>query len=213
MSSNPDAHQVDIFANDQQQLQFAELCNALYERELQSLAHQKANNVGLLQRRLSGLTHHIRRAAEHLLNHQAPIEVDVHNGSWQAKQAAKCVAIKHDTEKTQDWYERYAKMGLVVPVYVMEMGVEHLELDSIDRIDSESSRVHTNKHGWFTVEGSPEKAEQSSMHRKLLLLPNKASMSAACCGHSWNHRGRTQPRALSLRELLLSTTINWKTFR
>lgn len=211
--SEPVQQQTDIFADDLQQRHFAELCNALYERELRALAQQKSNNISLLQRRLGGLSHHIRRLAEHLLSNSAPIEVDVHNGSWRAKQAAKSMLAKADDEKTALWFAKRARPGLVVPVYLNDRGIEHLELDSIDRIGQENNRLHLNKHGWFGFEGLRVNDGEASPHLSLrILIPTKATMSAACCGHSWNHRGRTQPRALTLRELLLSTTINWRTF-
>ena len=213
MSAPSDQHQVDIFSNDTQQKHFAELCNALYERELFTLSQQKSNNVHLLQRRLGGLSHHIRRAAEHLLNHQAPIDVDIHNASWQAKQAATCMIQKADMDKTRDWFALHARMGLVVPVYLMETGVEHLELDSVDRIVWEEQRLHLNKNGWFQFDGSCPRSNSDPLNNTRLLVPAKASLSAACCGHSWNHKGKYQPRTLTLRELLLSSQINWKTFK
>lgn len=212
MSSSSDQHQVDIFAKDQQQLHFAELCNALYERELLSLAQHGPKNVSLLQRRLAGLSHHIKRAAENLLANQAPIDIDVHNGSWQGKQAAKCVANKVSSNKTLLWFNQHVSLGIAVPVYLNDLGTEMIELDSIDRIDHEQSKVHINKHGWFGLDGQHLEQQKQHYSQKRLLLPNKATMTAACCGHSWNHKGRSQTRTLSLRELLLSTSINWKTF-
>lgn len=210
--SDPSQHQVDIFAGDQQQRHFAELCNALYERELVNLSQQSTSNISLLQRRLAGLSHHIKRAAEHLLNNQAPIDVDIHNGSWRAKQATRCMVAKAEMDKTQDWYVRYARMGMVVPTYVMEMGIEHIELDSIDRITPEENKLHLNKHGWFFFNGNSLKSIDDTLNKKRLLIPAKPTISAACCGHTWNHKGRYQPRTLSLRELLLSTQVNWKSF-
>lgn len=212
MSNSPSQHQVDIFSSDQHQLEFAELCNALYERELLVLSQQSNGNASLLKRRLSGLSHHIKRAAEQLLSNPSPIEVDVHNGSWQSKQSGKCVQSKITSEKNQNWFNQHAKMGIAVPVYIMEIGVEKLELDSIDKIDHKAQELHLNKHGWFSFDGTALGAENSRYAEKRLLLPNKSTMSAACSGHTWNHKGKTQPRTLTLRELLLSTTINWKKF-
>ncbi len=208
-----DQHQVDIFSNDVRQLQFAELCNALYEREIQSLAQSKSNNASLLKSRLSGLTHHIKKAADHLLNNTSPIDIDIHNGSWQSKQAAKCMANKYSAEKIFSWFNLHAKMGIAVPIYIMELGIEQFEIDSIDRINLEDNTLHVNKHGWFNFDGEPQQHDSNPLKQIKLLPPNKTIMSAACCGHTWNHKGRYQPRTLSLRELLLSTTINWKTFR
>ncbi|WJG08612.1 hypothetical protein [Aliiglaciecola sp. LCG003] len=213
MSDSNHQHQVDIFASDQRQRHFAELCNALYERELQALSKNSISNVSLLQRRLAGLSYHIKNAADYFLTQEAPIDVDIHNGSWQAKQAAKSVITRHQANKCQDWLGKHARMGLPVPVFISDMGLETVELDSIDRIDSERKRLHVNKHGWFQFDGQELTSEPKVHCQKTLLLPNKLNITAACCGHSWNHKGRTIPRALSLRELLLATTINWKTYK
>ena len=212
--SEPNHQQVDIFASDNRQRHFAELCNALYERELFALSQKAPNSVAVLQRRLAGLPYHIKNAADHLLSNTAPISVDIHNASWQAKQPAKCVVVKHDAQKCYSWYHSHSRMGLPVPIYVSDMGLERVELDSIDRIDvEETQRIHVNKHGWFELGGEHQGPPAHNYHLTRLLLPNKANMTAACCGHSWNHKGKTLPRALSLRELLLSTTVNWKNFK
>lgn len=213
MTNSADQHQVDIFSPNMQQRHFAELCNALYERELHALSKKAPNSISLLQRRLSGLPYHIKNAAEYLLNNAAPIAVDVHNGSWQAKQAAKALITRHDAEKSIAWYASQSKMGLPVPLYINEMGQESIELDSIDRIDLAEHRVHLNKHGWFQFSGEQELLTPIAHNQKVLLKPTKATLTAACCGHTWNHKGRSTPRALSLRELLLSTKINWSQFR
>ena len=208
------SQQTNIFSEDQRQLYFAELCNALYERELKSLSEQNINNISLLQRKIGGLKHHIKRAAEQLLSNNTHLQIDVHNGSWQAKQAASCMAGKADPVKTFTFFQQSARMGLCVPVHINELTIEHIELDSIDRIELENERVHLNKFGWFCLNGNTTESQPTDiLHtQKRLLKPGKANMSAACCGHSWNHNGRTQPRTLSLRELLLSNTINWSTF-
>ncbi len=209
------SQQVDIFSDDQRQLHYAELCNALYERELASLSQQKISDVSLLQRKIAGLRHHIKRAAYSLLQHQSPLQVDVHNASWQAKQAAKCMANNYVAQKTQQWFSNNIQIGCSVAVHVEQLGCEHIELDSIDRIDLSGNRLHTNKFGWFNIDG--EFAED--VYTKVgvlslrLLKPSKAILTAACCGHKWDHKGKGQQRAISLRELLLSLSINWKTFR
>ncbi|WP_240485150.1 hypothetical protein [Aestuariibacter salexigens] len=206
--------QVDIFADDGQMLRFAELCNALYERELLTLANASTSSAERLKRRLSGLSYHIKRAAEYLLHHNAPLQVDIHNGSWQAKQAANCPGLKDGSEKTREWFQRYAKMGMPVVIYKQELGESALLLDSIDRIDTDNDRVHVNQYGWFYMDGRDADSEKRGPHSEYRLLkPSKSVFTGACCGHCWNHRGRTSPRALSLRELLLSTTVNWKNFR
>jgi hypothetical protein len=208
------SQQVDIFSDDQRQLHFAELCNALYERELANLAQQKINNISLLQRKIAGLRHHIKRAAYNLLQSDSPLEVDLHNASWQAKQAAKCMANNADTDKTHLWFSKYPQVGRCVAIHVKTLGAEHIELDSIDRLELQDNKLHANKFGWFNTHG--ESLEQNRQPDDILaiklLKPSKAIMTAASCGHSWNHKGRGQQRALSLRELLLSLSINWKTF-
>jgi hypothetical protein len=209
------SQQVDIFSDDQRQLHYAELCNALYERELASLSQQKITNVSLLQRKIAGLRHHVKRAAYSLLQHQSPLQVDVHNASWQAKQAAKCMANNYLPQKTQHWFSSNIQIGCSIAVHVKQLGCEHIELDSIDKIELSSQRVHTNKFGWFKLDGEFAEGNQQQTHvfNLRLLKPTKAILTAACCGHKWDHKGKGQQRALSLRELLLSLSINWKTFR
>ncbi len=202
--------QTDIFHLSSKYPNFAELSNALYERELQVLANSNLTDPALIKRKLKGLTHHVKNATMNLLEGKAPIDVDVHNGSWQAKQSAKCPLSSQTPDKTLQWYAHIAKQGHVVPVYVEVLGEQHIELDCID-IEA-SDRLHLNKFGWFSKTGEyfdivPKQAKY------LLLKPTKSIMSAACAGHSWSPKGKGIPRALSLRELLLSTEINWKTFQ
>ena len=192
---------------------FAELCNALYERELQQLAIQGPAQIQLLRRRLSGLSHHVKRAAYFLANNDAPIAVDSHNASWQGKQATKCPGNNNDVDKTSDWFRKHAQHGLVVPVKVVSMESQHIELDSIDRVASHEHKLHLNKHGWFAFSGEPDTATDAPLIQTMLLRPTKTTMTAACCGHTWNHKGKSTPRSLSLREMLLSGNIDWKTYR
>jgi hypothetical protein len=210
-----DSNQSNIFSDEHRQQHFAELCNALYERELQVLAQQKISNISILQRKIGGLRHHIKRAADQFLSHAGPLQVDLHNGTWQSKQTANCMAGNFDRDKTQLWYVKYARFGLCVPVHVSELGIEHIELDSLDRIEVEDKRMHLNKHGWFSFNGdnSAEQRDDVRSVQKRVLKPSKALLAAACCGHTWNHKGRSQPRTLSLREVLLSASIDWKNFR
>ena len=214
-NSQPNSQQIDIFSDDQQQLHYAELCNALYERELASLSQKKITDITLLQRKIAGLRHHIKRAAYSLLQHQSPLKVDVHNASWQAKQAAKCMANNYVAQKTQLWFASNIQIGCSIAVHVQQLGSEHIELDSIDKIELSSHRLHTNKFGWFSSDGefSEDDNKQNDVYNPRLLKPTKAILTAACCGHRWDHKGKGQQRALSLRELLLSLSINWKTFR
>jgi hypothetical protein len=106
-------------------------------------------------------------------------------------------------------------LGLCLPVHVSALGVEHIELDSLDRIEAEDKRMHLNKHGWFDFNGNHVGAKSDKVHgvQKRLLKPSKTLLTAACCGHTWDHKGRSPPRPLSLRELLLSSSINWQNFR
>ncbi|MFB1036161.1 MAG: hypothetical protein QMC38_12525 [Sinobacterium sp.] len=209
------SQQIDIFSDDERQLHYAELCNALYERELASLSQHKTNDISLLQRKIAGLRHHVQRAAYSLLQHQSPLQVDVHNASWQARQAAKCMANNYNSQKTQQWFTSGIQIGCTVAIHVKQLGGEHIELDSIDRVELSSKHIHANKFGWFDIDG--ESTEDNHKHADILsqrlLKPTKAILTAACCGHSWDHKGKSQQRALSLRELLLSVSINWKTFR
>ncbi|MFC3121981.1 hypothetical protein [Agaribacter flavus] len=202
--------QTDIFHLTAKYPNFAELSNALYEREIQRLANSNISDPQLIKRKLNGLTYHIKNAATHLLEDYAPMNVDVHNGTWQAKQAGKCPINTQETSKTLQWFSQYARYGAVVAVYIEHLGEEHIELDSIDRIASD--RIHLNQFGWFSKTGEyfdiiPKQT------RYLLLKPTKPVLVAACGGHRWTPKGKTVPRALSLRELLLSTEIDWKTYK
>lgn len=210
----PSSQQVDIFSDDQRQLHFAELCNALYERELSQLAQQKYNDVSLLQRKIGGLKHHVKRVADSLLDKECPLQLDIHNASWQAKQAAKCMANKVDAQKTEQWFFDHIQIGRCVPIHVDTLGAEHIELDSVDRIDMENAKLHANKFGWFAFNGTflEEYIRQPDILGVKLLKPSKAVLTAACCGHYWNHKGKSQQRTLSLRELHLSLSLNWKRF-
>ncbi|HBN99464.1 MAG TPA: hypothetical protein DD453_08940, partial [Alteromonas macleodii] len=79
-----------------------------------------------------------------------------------------------------------------------------------------------NKNGWFansgecihstTLRDELEAATALSVQNKILLRPSKAIVTAACCGHTWSFKSKRSPRALSLREMRLSTQINWKNF-
>ncbi|MBF7072190.1 hypothetical protein ISG33_02080 [Glaciecola sp. MH2013] len=209
--------QTNIFNLAEQYPNVAELCNALYERELVNLASSNISDPILLKRKLSGLSYHIKNAAEFLINEPTPIDVDVHNGTWKSKQAGKCPATKllEDEEvlgKTEAWFNKHSYHGAVVCIYVNDYGNEHIEFDSIDMLPTPLNKLHTNKHGWFALNGKSLEAQAKHVSHQLV-KPNKAIVGAACSGHTWNSKGKTSPRALSLRELLLSTNINWKTFK
>lgn len=189
---------------------YTEICNALYERELTHLSQFGPDQPAQLKRRIGALPHRIQRAAHYLSQHNTPLKVDSHNGSWQYKQPARCPGTKTDIENTRSWLSKHGTYGLPIPVHIQHYDEEHIELDSIDRVIDENETLHTNKYGWFTFEGLSLDKHQS--HNPRILKPTKTVMASACCGHRWNHKGKQAPRTLTLRELLLSTTINWKNF-
>lgn len=203
-------NQTDIFHLSAKYPNFAELSTALYERELYRLSTSNIADLALLKRKLKGLSYHVRNASMLMLDNNAPMSVDVHNGSWQAKQAGKCPLTYQETDKVIKWYRDNSRYGAVVAVYVEHLGEQHIELDTVDRIVSD--RLHLNHFGWFSKTGEYFEIIPKQT-RYLLLKPSKSVMTAACCGHRWTPRGKAIPRALSLRELLLSTDIDWKTFK
>jgi len=186
---------------------FAELCNALYERELSRLASDQSLSQQQLQKRMASMPYYIKRAAEHICDLYTPLDLDSQNGSWIANQAAKPFSSKLDHEKNTSFYAQHAKMALVVPVTFYHSGIEQVVIDSIDEIDIEEQRLHCNEHGWFSFSG--EQLETTPLIVKQLHKPTKTIMSAACCGHQWLNGRKSSPRLLSLREMLLATRINW----
>ncbi|WP_404402633.1 hypothetical protein LG288_04980 [Idiomarina seosinensis] len=204
--------QTDIFQPIAQHGDFAELCVALYEREVNQLAQIEDMPVRALQRRLASLPFYIQRAAHGCLRaeQEAPLSLDVQNASWQATQASKCPVnpLSGQTVKTQQqWFKKHAALGLVVPVAYQTAELKTIFLDSIDRVDAQYNRVHLNYRGWFNFSGDGEPPSET------LLKPNKRVMTAASCGHQWNHKRRINPRTLTLRELLLVATLDWKKFQ
>ncbi|RUO25815.1 hypothetical protein CWE09_03540 [Aliidiomarina minuta] len=190
-----------------QQAQFTELCIALYERELLHLSREGPDNALFLKRRLASLPFYVERAAHALNRIQTPLLLDTQNASWQSKQKLKPPAAKHDPQGLQNWLQKHARLALVVPVQSEQQGIVSVMLDSIDRISE--AGVHVNQYGWFDWQGQPIAKNQQSC---LLLKPDKASMSAACCGHQWAVSGRVAPRTLNLREVLLAATLRWPKF-
>lgn len=201
--------QADIFQPLAQQGDFAELCSALYERELPQLAQVNDMPVAALQRRLASLPHYIRHAAHGCLNAvpYSPLKLDVQNASWQAPQPTKFPSAGISSERQNQWFAKHAALGLVVPVRYHTPEFTTIMLDSIDRVDQEKKRLHLNYRGWFDFSGQGEHSQDT------LLKPNKRIMTAASCGHQWNHKGRINPRTLTLRELLLVATLEWKKFQ
>ena len=206
--------QNSLWQTHKQNNDFAEICNALYERELHLLANVEIETVQKLQGRIKSLSYYINRTANLMtqVNEQgdSPLTLDVQNASWSAKQAAR-LPIKSQTEQdVLSWYltDKLA-LGLVVPI----LNAHYISLDCIDRIDSENNRFHTNTAGWFSLTPNSNEASKRTIE---LLKPNKKVMLAACAGHRWQDNTsntKLRPAMLSLRELLLSCAINWKDFK
>ena len=217
--------------------QFTEICTALYERELLTLSHVNTVNVSILKRRIGGLPYHVRSVARFMVTQSQsfpPLKVDTHNGSWYSKQPSKCPGLNQDNQKCIQWYKKNTNYGLVVPVLIQNIEGIAVELDSIDMFREHTNEIHLNKYGWFNVgqeqltkttiadnivitkDGNviPDLYSSSTLSSVTLTLlkPTKAIMSAACCGHMWNYKAKTSPRSLSIREMRLSTQLNWKNF-
>ncbi|WNO61957.1 hypothetical protein [Rheinheimera sp. MMS21-TC3] len=188
---------------------YTELCNALYERELLRLSELPAEQLVNLAGRLASITFYIRRAASNILQQQVQLQLDSQNASWYNPQAKHCPARKQKADQIDAFYQKYAKPGLIVPIYIMQSNQEYIVLDSIDEVDAAGLKVHCNHHGWFAMSGMPLQADNSV---KYLLKPAKAIMIAACCGHQWLKQEKTTPRLLNLRELLLTCRLNWRNF-
>lgn len=197
--------QTSLWQAQQLSAEYAELCNALYERELRILANSDIDSVPAIQGRIKSLTYYINRTA-HLMTQQAsPLQLDVQNASWSAKQTTKMPLTGQNPADVWLWYMSFSiPHGLIVPI----LYANNIVLDSIDRIEPSKNRFRTNKHGWFTETRMLENNESFR-----LLKPNKKVMSAACAGHCWHSSGSARPIMPSLRELLLSCAINWRNFK
>ncbi|RAK01473.1 hypothetical protein [Aliidiomarina maris] len=208
------------FLDDNQAGQFAELCLALYERELHQLCWSGPDDAKRLKRRLGSLTFYVRHAAKGLTRpSQSPLHLDIQNASWQATQSAKppagvdsvCVTDKR-AQATATWLRRHAQLGLVLPVQIEQDKLIRVELDSIDSLDIDGVQfnrpaLHLNRLGWFAFSGEPLELQTASV-----LKPTPKHMTSACCGHQWSAAGRKAPRTLSLREVLLAVTLDWPRF-
>ena len=197
--------QPQLWQNDTDNLVFADLCNALYERELKKLAAE--SNLANLQRRIGSLSYYIKRASERIIDFGSPLNLDSQNASWMYRQPTTCPALKQKATDMSKFYQNQQNIGLVVPIYLENKGEERLILDSIDGL--KDGQIHTNEHGWFNVEGVG--LDENNQHCRLL-KPTKVTMTCACSGHRWTNQKRTSARALSLREMLLATNINWSDF-
>ncbi len=197
--------QTSLWQGNYQSADFAELCNALYERELRQLSELPVSSVQAIQGRIKSLPHYIKRTAYSMLQAQTPLALDVQNASWSAKQSLQVPLSGQELDSVSKWYQSISlNHGLVVPIATPST----ILLDSIDRIDNDNQRFRTNAHGWFYL----EKNEKNKTNIQLL-KPNKKVMTAACCGHSWLNNHRANPSIPSLRELLLSCAINWRNFK
>ncbi len=193
--------QSSLWQNEQQSSNYAELCNALYERELRLLSALEQISIDSLQARIKSLPYYIKRTAHLMLQAQSPLSIDYQNATWSAKQGTKLPLTGQKTDDIVAWYSKYAAVpGLVVPIALHDRVV----LDCIDRVDT--SRFRTNVYGWFS---STEPDESKNVK---LLKPNKKVLSAACAGHRWRENKKVTPVIPSLRELLLSCQINWQNF-
>jgi hypothetical protein len=201
--------QTSLWQNEQHQQQssdFAELCNALYERELSMLAQMSVSSPQAIQGRLRSLPHYIKRTAHLMMQTQSPLTLDVQNASWSAKQGLHIPLSHQELASVNQWYLSITlSHGLVVPI---DCGT-HIALDSIDRIDADKQRFRTNAHGWFNLSENIQPSGNSAR----LLKPNKKTMVAACTGHRWLNDHKANPVIPSLRELLLSCAINWQNFK
>ncbi len=197
--------QQDFENESQKLLNYAQLCNAFYERELRLLAECDFSPKAL-RRRLSSLPFYIKRAAESLLCLDNPLQLDSQNGTWSTNQKRKSPSFKITLEQNRLWFEKNIAIGLIIAVEVIEQGVSSLRLDCIDEIDTDLARFHVNEQGWFDYFGCQVDGDELN---KRAIKSSKDVICAACCGHQWIGIDKTYQRTLSLRELLLSTVINW----
>ncbi|WP_019026311.1 hypothetical protein [Colwellia piezophila] len=196
---------------------FAELCNALYQREINLIAKGNFTRVEAVQARLKSVSYYINRTAHAMTQVMAqgasPLQLDNQNASWSTKQSSKLPLTGQETqlelERAFSWYlQGNIDVGLVVPVLL----ADHIIIDCIDRIDLEKQRLRTNVGGWFSLNANEFTNKQPGLNKRLL-KPNKRIMASACAGHSWQGNSKQLPIVPSLRELLLSCSINWQNFK
>lgn len=196
---------------------FAELCNGLYQREIKLIAKGDFASAQAVQVRLQSLSYYITRTAHSMTQviaqGKSPLQLDCQNASWSAKQSKQMPLVGQNIKQANGndevlaWYlATNIQIGLVVPV---QLG-QYIMLDCIDRLDLDTLRLRTNVAGWFSLVPEPLKETTSN---KRLLKPNKKVMLAACAGHCWQGNNKLMPIIPSLRELLLSCSINWQNFK
>jgi hypothetical protein len=199
-----------LWQQQNQSVNYAELCNALFERELSLLANIKLATPQALQGRLKSLSYYINRTARLMIQADLPLVLDIQNAAWQAKQSGKIPLTGQETKNVNTWYLSInLSLGLIVPV----LADGYIFLDCIDRIDNDKQRIRTNISGWFYLSHT-EKQKQKQKYKKVQLLkPNKKVMLAACSGHHWQGGMKMRPIIPSLQGLLLSCSINWNNFK
>jgi hypothetical protein len=205
-----------LWQTNKQNNDFAELCNALYEREISLLANAEVISLQKIQGRLKSLPYYINRTANRMVSINdlglSPLTLDLQNATWSAKQASKLSMLLQNEKDVFSWYmtlisqTNKALLGLVVPI----LKADHIVLDNIDRIDLETKRIHTNQFGWFSL------IDSNVDNTLQLLKPTKKVMLTACAGHQWQDQlnsTKLRPIIPSLRELLISCAIDWKNFK
>ncbi|MEW6982287.1 hypothetical protein AAD001_06510 [Colwelliaceae bacterium 6471] len=202
--------QASLWQNEQQSYEFAELCNALYERELHLLVESTFSSVHSIQGKLRSLPYYVKRTAHLMTQAQTPLQLDVQNATWSTKQSSKMPLTGQTPEQVWQWYNSFdVALGLVIPVILND----HIVLDSIDRYDQENKRFRANIFGWFDSDSIINQNQQDAQQGIQLLKPTKKVMMAACAGHCWKNDDRCRPIIPTLRELLLSCSINWRNFK
>ncbi|MCJ8272206.1 MAG: hypothetical protein MJK04_22755 [Psychrosphaera sp.] len=200
--------QLDLSPDTQSDLVYADLCNALYERELKKLAVDQTLPHAFLLKRIGSLPYYIKRASERIIEFYSPLDLDSQNAAWIYRQPKECPAPKQVDSDIEKFYVNKPSttlVALIVPIYRVHVGEEVITLDTIDGVRDE--RIHTNENGWFGIDGEPQDEDNQQQR---VLKPLKVSMTSACSGHKWLNHKRSGSRILSLREMLLATNINWK---
>ena len=198
-SQSETSQQAEIWQTDAERALYAQLCNAFYAREIPRLVDEP--DAARLKRLLASLPYYIERLAMRIVSGDAPLQLDSQNGSWLEKQKASPPV--YSKEDSKNFYTKYAKRGLIVPVLINDEQCTRVRIDSLDQVSD--NKVHCNELGWFDVSG--ESLEHIPAQ---ILKPSKLVMTAACCGHQWQYNKRITPKRLSLREMLLASNINWR---